>query len=384
MKFRGILSILLTLVLVAMIMSCKPKEQEVLKEGGEVKPVATQEATPEAARQEPAAVAASTAKPAGEQPATAAAAAASPEKPVAQQPAAPATDIALEVNTKKLKKSVLQNQVDQRYQAMKANVPKGQEKEAKAAIRKEIINDFILRTVLAEEADRLKIFASVKEVDEGFNRFEKSLPQGVTLKDVLKMNRITKEKIREDLQLGIRVGKLLEQRTGGGKPSDKEVADFYEKNIESFKIPESVKARHILVATATGDDDTVKKEKRQKVDNIRKQLLDGADFAQLAASSSDCPSKESGGDLGTFNRGQMVKAFEDAAFSQKINEIGQVVETEFGYHIIQVSEKNSAKTTPLDDETKKRIAAHLQQEKQRADFAVLLEQLRAKAKIVLH
>lgn len=366
MKFSGLHKILVILVLIALLLSCKPKEQEVLKEVTEVNPVVTQEAAPEPPKQEP--PGAVGAKP----------------KPAPEQPAPATTDIALEVNAKKFTKAALQKQVDQRYQAMKKDIPKGQENEAKAAIRKEIINDFILRTILADEADRLKIYASVKEVDEGFNRFEKSLPQGVTLNDVLKMNRITKEKIREDLRLGIRVGKLLEQRTGGAKPTDTEVAEFYEKNIESFKIPESVKARHILVATAAADEDNVRKEKREKAESIRKQLLEGADFAKLAASSSDCPSKESGGDLGTFNRGQMVKAFEDAAFSQKINEIGQVVETEFGYHIIQVAEKNSAKTTPLDDETKKRIAAHMQQEKQRGDFAALLEQLRAKAKIVLH
>lgn len=366
MKLRGILIVLLILVLAALLVSCKPKEQEVLKETPETKPAVTQEAAPDPVKQEPAV------------------AAAAPAKPEAEKPAPAATDIALEVNAKKLMKAELQKQVDQRYQAMKGNVPKGQEKEAKAALRKEIINDFILRTVLADEADRLKIHASTKEVDEGFNRFVKSLPQGVTLNDVLKMNRITKEKIREDLQLGIRVGKLLEQRPGGGKPTDKDVGEFYEKNIDSFKVPESVKARHILVASAAGDDDKVKKEKREKADSIRKQLTEGADFAKLALGSSDCPSKDSGGELGTFNRGQMVKAFEDAAFAQKINEIGPVVETEFGYHIIQVSEKNAAKTTPLDDETKKRISGHLQQEKQRGDFAVLLEQLRAKAKIVLH
>lgn len=149
-------------------------------------------------------------------------------------------------------------------------------------------------------------------------------------------------------------------------------------------MPESVHARHILVAKTTGDDEKVKAEKKAKADDIRKQLVGGANFAETALKSSDCPSRQTGGDLGTFQRGQMVKPFEDAAFSQKKDEIGPVVETEFGYHIIQVLEKHNSKTLDLNSEVKENITAFLTQQKQQEAFDRLVKGLREKARIVYY
>jgi parvulin-like peptidyl-prolyl isomerase len=111
------------------------------------------------------------------------------------------------------------------------------------------------------------------------------------------------------------------------------------KEAEALPPATAVSARHILLATRNMGD-AAKAAKRNIAERIRKQLIDGADFADMAAKHSDCPSKQKGGDLGTFNRGQMVKTFEDAAFNQKKNTIGPVVETKFGYHIIQVIERH--------------------------------------------
>jgi parvulin-like peptidyl-prolyl isomerase len=80
----------------------------------------------------------------------------------------------------------------------------------------------------------------------------------------------------------------------------------------------------------------------------------------------------------------MVKPFEDAAFSQKKNEIGPVVETDFGYHVIQVLEKNSPKTMTLDGDTKGKISAFLTQQKQQQAFDALLKNLREKARVVYY
>lgn len=362
--------VLMLLIVLSLTLACGPKEQVAMEEPPVVTAV-TQEAPPLLPVAEPA-------PPAVIPPPLA-------KAPAAEvKPAAKAPKIALEVNTRNLTQVELDRMIDQQFRAIKANIPKGQEKEARASLRQEIINDFILRSLLADEADRLKIVATAKEVNEAYQRFESTLPPGVTIEEVMKTNMVTREKIREDLALGIRVGKLLEKRSGGTKPGDREVLEFYEKNVDIFRVPESARAKHILVASAKSDNETVRKEKRAKAETLRKQLIEGADFAQLAKTSSDCPSKGKGGELGTFTRGQMVRPFEDAAFTQKINEIGPVVETDFGYHIIVVSERTPAKVAPLDEETKQRISSHLQMEKQRLEFTTLIENLRAKAKIVLH
>lgn len=100
--------------------------------------------------------------------------------------------------------------------------------------------------------------------------------------------------------------------------------------------PQRAHVRHILVAVAETDSPEVKKTKLVKAEDIRRQLLNGADFFETARKFSDCPSKAQGGDLGVFTKGVMVKPFEDAAFTQNAGEIGPVVETVYGYHIIQV------------------------------------------------
>ncbi len=154
----------------------------------------------------------------------------------------------------------------------------------------------------------------------------------------------------------IEIGKMA-------KPTQKEISKFYNDNRDKlFVEPESVHVRHILVAVNKGDNDKVKAEKKEKIENLRKQLLNGGDFAELARKNSDCPSKEAGGDLNFIRRGQTVKPFEDAAFSQENNAIGPVITTEYGYHIIQVLDRKPAKKIALE-KVKDKISAYLEQQK---------------------
>jgi peptidyl-prolyl cis-trans isomerase C len=125
-------------------------------------------------------------------------------------------------------------------------------------------------------------------------------------------------------------------------------------------------------------------DKKAKAEDLRKKLQGGADFAKLAAENSDCPSKQAGGDLGTFARGQMVKPFEDAAFSQEKNAIGPVVETDFGFHIIQVLDHQASQVQKLDADTKKRISAFLEGQKRKAAFDAKVKQLKGAANIVVY
>jgi hypothetical protein len=110
------------------------------------------------------------------------------------------------------------------------------------------------------------------------------------------------------------------------------------KTIDRSDQP-TVHARHILVLVPAGSDESVKMQSLAEVERIRAALIAGADFEMTAKQHSACPSKERGGDLGSFRRGQMVKPFEEAAFSQKVGKIGPIVYTKFGYHIIQVLDR---------------------------------------------
>lgn len=129
------------------------------------------------------------------------------------------------------------------------------------------------------------------------------------------------------------------------------VAQYYEGNLSDYTTPEKRRARHILLKTADGDTDEVQKAQLEKATDILAQARDGADFAELAKNLSEGPSKETGGDLGYFSSGQMVPAFNDAAFALDVGSISDVVTTQFGYHIIYLEDIQKAATKPLNEVT---------------------------------
>ena len=131
--------------------------------------------------------------------------------------------------------------------------------------------------------------------------------------------------------------------------SDQETRGYYDQHPESFVRPEQVKASHILIKVDPKADDAQKKASRNKILGIQKELKAGADFAELARKHSECPSGPKGGDLGYFTKGQMVKPFEEAAFTLKPGKVSDIVETPFGYHLIRVEGKNPGGTLPYEE-----------------------------------
>ena len=128
--------------------------------------------------------------------------------------------------------------------------------------------------------------------------------------------------------------------------SAQDIQRNYEDNQQQYSTPEQVRASHILLKTEGKDDATVKKQ----AEDLLAQVKKGADFAELASKySEDDASKTKGGDLDFFPKGQMVPEFDKAAFSMKVGEISDLVKTQFGYHIIKVTDKKPATTKSLDD-----------------------------------
>jgi peptidyl-prolyl cis-trans isomerase D len=131
--------------------------------------------------------------------------------------------------------------------------------------------------------------------------------------------------------------------------TDAQIQDYYNAHKDEYRTPERVHARHILLSTANKPKDDVPKIQAQ-AEALLKQIKSGGDFAELAKKNSQDPgSAQKGGDLGWVSRGQMVKNFEDAVFTLKPNEISNVVTTEYGFHIIQVLEKQPAHLQTLDE-----------------------------------
>ncbi|HUS07790.1 MAG TPA: peptidylprolyl isomerase [Bryobacteraceae bacterium] len=138
--------------------------------------------------------------------------------------------------------------------------------------------------------------------------------------------------------------------------NDAELRALYDRSNDKFRTPERVKVRHILIKTLDKPKEELAKLEA-KAGDLLKQIRSGADFGELAKKNSEDPgSAVKGGDLGWVTRGQMVKAFEESAFSLKPKEISNVVKTEYGFHIVQVTEKEQARVKPFE-EVKGELAA---------------------------
>jgi hypothetical protein len=165
--------------------------------------------------------------------------------------------------------------------------------------------------------------------------------------------------------------------------SDADIEQYYRSNQSQF---EQVRARHILIRAEADQEDSAgaeaekkraakREEARKKAESLLARIRAGEDFAKLASEFSEDPgSKSKGGDLDYFSRGQMVPEFEAAAFALKPGEVSQLVETQFGFHIIKVEDRRIA---PLDQSTRQQIVAALKQKK----FQEQLDQIVARAKV---
>lgn len=162
------------------------------------------------------------------------------------------------------------------------------------------------------------------------------------------------------------------------KISDAELQKTYNESIDSYRQPERVKVRHILIKTQGKPKEETPKLKA-KAEDVLKQLQHGADFAELAKKNSDDPgSAAKGGELGDIVRGQTVPNFEKAAFSLKPGELSPIVETEYGYHILQVESKQEAHTQSFD-EVRPQLLAEAQKQAATENLKRAVEAARAEA-----
>ncbi|MFP4476611.1 MAG: peptidylprolyl isomerase [Desulfatibacillaceae bacterium] len=190
--------------------------------------------------------------------------------------------------------------------------------------------------------------------------------------------------VRRGIRRGMAVEKLIKERyTPKVEVTDEEIRAFYEKNKDKFKAPEQVEARHILIKVDDSEDKAARAEARKRIEEVQNKLEGGGDFAALAKEYSDCPSASKGGNLGSFDRNRMVKPFEEAAFSLKTGERSDIVETRFGYHIIEVTGRRDEGVVAFED-VKDRIADYLQNQEISQLLKEEVAQLKQKADIKTH
>jgi peptidyl-prolyl cis-trans isomerase D len=162
------------------------------------------------------------------------------------------------------------------------------------------------------------------------------------------------------------------------QPTQQEIQQYYNAHQSEYSAPEQARARHILIKVDRGADAKADAAAKAKAEDILKQIQNGGNFAELAKKYSDDPgSKDSGGELGFAKRGAMVPEFDNAIFTQKIGDT-KIVKTQFGYHIVQVEERQSAHTQTLS-EVLPTIQATLIRQKSQAAQQNFAQQLTSEA-----
>ena len=248
-------------------------------------------------------------------------------------------------------------------------------------LKKDILEGLIEREVLYQESQKAGIKITDQKVDDQVAAIKKRFPNEEEFNKALATMGLTEEDVREQIQHGLAIRELIDQKVANKIViTDEETKAYYDANLQLFNQPEEVKASHILIKVEPTADDATKAAARKKIEDLQQKLKDGGDFAELAKENSEGPSNTRGGDLGYFKRGQMVKPFEDAAYSMKIDEVSDLVETRFGYHLIKVYDKKPEQTLAYA-EVKDKIAQRLKQEKVEKDATRYVEDLKKGAKI---
>ena len=187
--------------------------------------------------------------------------------------------------------------------------------------------------------------------------------------------------VKTDLEKNLLRDKLFAKLLASSEPNEADAQKYYQENLDKYKEKEQIKASHILFKM---DKTTTEKQKKEKLAEAKKVMADskkaGANFEEIAKKYSDGPTKDRGGDLGTFSRGRMVKPFEDAAFAAKAGEIIGPIETQFGFHVIKVYEK-TAESQRQFEAVKESILTSLKARQKSKATRDLLDTLRTGAKI---
>ena len=301
---------------------------------------------------------------------------------VPEAPAFEATELVIDVDGEKLTYGEMDEQVQQFMRMQGGQIPPQFMAQAIPAMSARVVESFVAQTVLTKEADRRELTVTPEEVDEVLAELKTQIPPGMAFEDAVGQMGLTVDDLRKNIQRDLTLNKLIEEETADiPEATDEEIEAFYAGAPERFEVQETVTARHIIIQVEPDASEEVRAEKRKQIEDLRAKIVDeGADFAEVAREFSEGPSAPQGGDLGSFSRGQMVPTFEEAVFTQEIDVVGPVVETQFGYHIIEVQEREEARTQTLD-EVKEDIAEALVGEKKNEVVQAFIGTLREQATI---
>jgi peptidyl-prolyl cis-trans isomerase C len=212
-------------------------------------------------------------------------------------------------------------------------------------------------------------------------------PSEEQFKSMLEAKKLTEQDLRESTRKKIYVDEYLE-KNGMRNPEvpEKKIKEYYQSNKKSFQREESIRVSHILVKVDENAEPEAKEKARAKTEKLRKELIAGKDFAEIAKEHSEDANALQGGDLGYIRRRYMPPEFDQAAFALKKDTLSSIVKTKYGYHIIKVVDKKPGGIAPYDDVkdfiikylqgsyARENMTSHIRELKKKADIEILLNE----------
>ena len=248
-------------------------------------------------------------------------------------------------------------------------------------LRKQAVEQAIGAKLLLNEASRLDIEVPEEMIDKKIQPMIEQSGGPEVFAQRLQENGVTEQQLRDNIAEGCKVDLLIERICEGiSDPTEEDMKAFYENNKKHYVQPERVAASHILIRpNSSSDDDRVTAESR--LEGIAQEIRDGKDFGELAAQHSECPSgKQNGGSLGWFSRGMMVPEFEQAAFDMAVGDISDIIETQFGFHIIMKTAEDEGGQASFE-ESRDKIRELIRRDQRGKCVAAYVADLKGKAEI---
>jgi len=232
---------------------------------------------------------------------------------------------------------------------------------------KQLLDRLIEQKLIQQAAKEKGVTVSEQQVEEQVKEMKQQFGGESSFQMYMDQFGITEDMLKDDIRHQLLMEEILGPEI---EVTEEEIKEYFEENKEFLGEPEQVKARHILVET------------EEQAHEILAKLKQGESFEDLAKQySTDEASKDNGGDLGYFGRGEMVAEFEEVAFSLKPGETSKPVKTQFGYHIIKVEDHKEARPAVFE-EKKEEIETILRQQKINEKKDAWLNELREKADVV--
>jgi parvulin-like peptidyl-prolyl isomerase len=229
------------------------------------------------------------------------------------------------------------------------NVFRRMNQDVTDVIKMQVVDQLTKKVLLKQFVDKKDISISNEEVNAELEKIKFFLQNNPSNKDkpleeILKIQGSSLSELQEEISRALALSKYLETAV-----TDADKKSYFDANMDAFN-GARVKASHVLIDTRNMKTDAEKEEAKKKIGIVKMEIDKGADFAEMAKKYSNCPSAEKGGDLGFFQRkGSIVEDFAKVAFAMQVGEISEPVKTQFGYHIIKVTEKEEGKEVSYQD-----------------------------------